>query len=95
VKLANFREKYIFQGLNLLLGQNKGKFIERISDFQGESPGYSDYDVQYPALSFHGYAPDTSLKIKVWTKLNNQISISPIHVFFWWHQTLYILLQCH
>jgi hypothetical protein len=90
VKLAKFQRTVNFPSLDFSLGQKQGKIHERISDFQGDSLGNSDYDLQCPALSFHGYPPGTFLKIKLLIKLNKQISMSPIHVFFWWHQTLYI-----
>jgi hypothetical protein len=77
----NFREQYIFQGLNLHLVQKKGKFIESISDFQGESLGNTDYDLQCLALSFFGYRPDTSLKIKLLTTSGGiRPSIYDLHV---------------
>jgi hypothetical protein len=74
----NLREQYIFQGLDLHWGQNKWKFIERISDFQ-KSLGNSDYDIQCPALHFNGHLPGTSVKIKLLTILNNQFSMPYKH----------------
>jgi hypothetical protein len=63
----NLREQYLFQGSDLHWGQNKWKFIERISDFQ-ESQGNSDYDIQCPALPFHGHLYFSENKIIDQTK---------------------------